>query len=66
MKKEEKGLVEVMEIWMPVKSGGEAVDRNGKHFKMIALITNGKPTYLEKDFFFEKYYANKRGNNKRI
>lgn len=53
-------LVEILEIWMPVKEGGEAYHYEKKqNLKMIALIVNGQPLKLEKDFVFERRHITK-------
>ncbi|MBI4029093.1 MAG: hypothetical protein HY376_01890 [Candidatus Blackburnbacteria bacterium] len=50
--------IEVIEVWEPVESGGEAVrfgTTNGKgNLKRIALIVGGTPLFLEKDYFIER------------
>lgn len=50
--------VEHIEIWMPVKEGGQAV-RNGQNLKKIVELYNGKVIYLEKDFVIQKTYLSK-------
>lgn len=53
-------LVEIIEIWMPVDSGGEAIMfTDGRHLKRIAIIANGTLLMLEKDFIAEKKYITK-------
>lgn len=34
--------------------GGTAVRENGQHMKMIAVLVNGVPIFLEKDYMIEK------------
>lgn len=51
--------VEVIEVWQPVESGGEAIrfgtTENGKrNLKRIALIVGGTPFFLEKDYVIER------------
>ena len=53
MKKEE--TVEMIEIWSPNGKGGEAVQfPSGKKLKNIAIIVNGIPIKLEKDWIMER------------
>ncbi len=52
--------VEVIEIWQPVKEGGEAVvATTGQNLKLVAFIVDGYPIRLEKDWILEKRYISK-------
>lgn len=52
--------VEIIEVWMPVRKGGDAYDyKNKRNLKKIALLVNGQPIYLEKDFALEKRWITK-------
>lgn len=55
----EKEFVEVIEIWQPVEKGGEAYHLEKGNLKKIALLVNGHPVLLEKDFFLEKHHLTK-------
>lgn len=48
--------VEIIEVWMPVKEGGSAINLEGKNLKMIAMFANGVPIVLEKEFYAQKRY----------
>ena len=51
--------VEVIEIWRPVESGGEAVSmREGRSqsMKLSAYIVNGYPVRLEDGFMLERSF----------
>ena len=48
--------VEIIEVWMPVKTGGEAIASDGKHLKLIAKFANGVPLVLEKEFYAQKRF----------
>lgn len=54
--------VEVFEIYMPAKEGGEAVSihKDNKNLKLVAFIVNGVVIILEKDFILEKSYISER------
>ena len=67
MIEEKQELVEIVEIWMPVKKGGEAYDFNaGKNLKRVALIANGKVIKLEKGFWVERSYMSERSYKESI
>jgi hypothetical protein len=51
--------VDVIEIWQPVKEGGEAYSLEKGSLKRVALIVNGYPFYLEKDWGMEKITMSK-------
>lgn len=49
-----KDTIDLIEIWMPVKDGGQAVTfPDNKHMKLVAYILNGKALKLEKDWVME-------------
>lgn len=51
---------ELIEIWIPVKEGGEAFHfEKQTNLKLVAIILNGCPLFLEKDFMLEKKYISK-------
>ena len=53
----EKDLVEIIDVWSPVESGGTAISfPDGKNLKLIARFANGVPLILEKEFYSEKRY----------
>ena len=54
-------LVEIIEIWQPVKTGGEAYYfKNNTNLERIAVVANGKPIFLKKDFVMERKYMEKK------
>lgn len=45
------------EIWvLTTDDDATAVDMHGKKYKMIAMIVNGQPLYLEKDVYLQTRY----------
>lgn len=52
--------VQVEKIWIPVDEGGEAYSwEKQKKLKLVAVIVNGIPIFLEKDFVMELSHINK-------
>lgn len=52
-----KDMVEIIEIWKPVKRGGGAIEfPSGKNLKLIALLANGYPIELEKDYVLQRHH----------
>jgi len=55
-----ENLVEVIEIWRPVESGGESASivsmRDGRtqNMKLLAFIVGGVPIKLEEDFILQR------------
>lgn len=47
-------MIEVIEIWQPVKEGGEAYSMDNGKLKRIATLVNGYPHFLENGFCMEK------------
>lgn len=59
---EKEDLVEVIEIWRPVESGGEAMsmrDGRSQNMKLVAFLVGGEPVKLEEDFMLERRYITK-------
>lgn len=54
IKQTEERIVEKIEVWQPVESGGEAIREDGTHMKRIAILLDGTPLFLEKNFYIEK------------
>lgn len=52
-------LVELIEVWQPVETGGESVREDGSHLKRVALIVSGSPVFLEKDYCIERRFISK-------
>ena len=53
-------MIELIELWMPVDEGGEAFDYYSKqNLKLVAILANGVPIKLEKDFMIDKKYITK-------
>lgn len=51
-------MVEVIKIWRPVESGGEAVSYREGHkqqMKIVAFIVGGYPVRLEEGFMLERH-----------
>jgi len=49
--------VEILQIWMPVKNGGEAYHFGRKqNLKLVAMIANGSLLRLEDGFVMERLY----------
>ncbi len=46
--------VEIIEIWQPTDGTGEAWSTEKGNMKRIAMLVNGHPYFLEKDFLVEK------------
>lgn len=56
----DKKMIELIELWMPVDEGGEAFDYYSKqNLKLVAILANGVPIKLEKDFMIDKKYITK-------
>lgn len=55
----EKDFVEMTEVWMPVKEGGEAWRVGKGPLKLVARLLDGYPIFLEEDFCVEKRYLTK-------
>ncbi len=46
--------VTIEEIWVPCESGeGAGITRDGKHYQLAAIVSNGRPLYLSKDVVLE-------------
>jgi len=53
--------VEVIQIWMPIKDGGEAYHFGRKqNLKLVATIANGSPLKLDDGFVMERLYKSSR------
>lgn len=48
--------VEVIHIWQPVKTGGEALKADGTRLEKVAILLNGIPYYLKKDWALERKF----------
>lgn len=51
--------VELIHIWQPVKTGGQAFKADGTQMEQVAILLNGRPYYLKKDFALEKGFITK-------
>lgn len=52
--------VEKIEVWIPCKQGeGTAVRQDGTQMKRVAILINGIPVFLEKEFAIEKGWITK-------
>lgn len=47
-------LLERIEIWKPVKTGGEMIKADGTHLERIATIINGHIIFLKENYAIEK------------
>ena len=45
---------ELVEVWQTVEYGGEAIDKHGRSLKRVAILLNGKPLWLDQNFYLEK------------
>ncbi len=53
--KEKKDLIELTEIWVPTKEGGEAIMfRTAQRFKRVAILNAGKIIFLDNEVRAEK------------
>lgn len=60
MKKEDIQWVDKIEIWQKTDNGGQAIEwPSGKNLKLVAVLINGRPVKLEKDFNVERVYITK-------
>lgn len=46
-------LVQVEEVWIPVKKGGDAINKDGTHMKLIAMFVGGQCVRLDDGFYAE-------------
>ena len=53
-------LVEVVEIWSPTETDGQAITRDDKKLKRVAYLIGGVPAILEKDFVMERRHITKQ------
>ena len=59
--------VEIIEIWKPTKGRGEAFNLKTKtNLKRVAMLANGHPVFLEKDYCLERSYITKEEADKRF
>lgn len=58
---EEKDLVEIVEIYAPVKDGGEAYSAiDQKNLKRVAMIIGGRVHQLEEGYWAERSLITKK------
>ncbi len=50
---DDKDLVEMTEIWRLVESGGDVI-HGDRQLKKVAILVDGFPIFLEKDFLLER------------
>lgn len=61
----ENNQVEKIELWQPTDGDdAEAIREDGTKLKRVAVIVNGFPIMLEKDFFLERRIITKEEADK--
>ena len=50
-----ENLVEKIEIWKKVESGGDVIEfGSGQHLKKVVILINGHPIFLDEEMYLEK------------